>query len=105
MSKDNAKSRSRTPPSRGEVLEDGGIANDFDDMWASLEPKLNNFKGEVKEAVKSLVVGKIEDLEKRMDQKIDEVKAETKGVKDSVLRIEQLLAKSASVPSVCIAAL
>ena len=78
-------------------------------MWATLEPKLDArdkvFKEAVKDSVKVMVVAKIEDLEIRMDRKLDEVKAESKEVKESVHRIEQLLAKSASVPSLGAAAI
>ena len=74
-------------------------------MWATLEPQLNVFKEGVKDAVKGMVVSKIEDLENRMDKKFDEVKAESLAVKESVLRIEKMLAKSASVPSLGAAAI
>ena len=102
-SRNGAKERSRTPARDGDGK--GDIANEFDAMWGALEPKLNDFKGEVKEAVKNLVVGKIEDLEKRMDTKFasldtkfTESQAETKCVKDAVERIEQILSKSSSLP-------
>jgi hypothetical protein len=73
------KDRSRTPPPvRGDA-----IAKEFDDMWASMEPKLDIFKEGVKDAVKGMVVSKIEDLENRMDKKFDEVKAESLAVKGS----------------------
>ena len=99
-SKNDSKSRCRTPPPpRGENPEGGDLANDFDNMWATLEPKLSEFKGEVKDAVKNLVVGKIEELEKRMDKKFDEAKTEAKDVKAAVEQIEQILAKSFSVPA------
>ena len=73
-------------------------------MWATLEPKLNTFKEGVKDAVKGMVVAKIEDLEIRMDKKFEEVKTESLAVKESVLRIEKMLAKSASVPSLGVGA-
>ena len=94
-----SKDRSRTPPPTR-----GDIAQEFDDMWATLEPKLNTFKEGVKDAVKGMVVAKIEDLEIRMDKKFEEVKTESLAVKESVLRIEKMLAKSASVPSLGVGA-
>ncbi len=48
------KDRSRTPPPRGDA-----IAKEFDDMWATLEPKLNVFKEGVKDAVKGPVRTKV----------------------------------------------
>jgi len=100
-SEHGTKSRSRTPPPRGDVPEGSGsgIEKGFDDMWATLEPKLNIFKEGVKDAVRSLVVGEINALEQRIDKKFDDAKSEAKDVKEAVERIEQILAKSASVPT------
>ena len=88
------------PPTRGDMPDGNGIEKGFDKMWASLEPKLDISKEGVQDAVKTLVVGHINALEKRIDEKIDDAKSEVKDVKEAVVRIEQLLAKSVSVPSI-----
>ena len=79
--------------------DDNGLENRIEDMWSSLKPKLDSFEEGVEGAVKTLVVGEIKALEKRMDKKSADAKEETKGVKDAGERIEQMLVKSAYVPS------
>ena len=102
-----SKSRSRTPPRASDGGDDDdvaatgngkGIEQTFDTMWATLEPKLDVFKEGVKDAVKTMVCSEITALEARMDKRFDETKAEAKGVKEAVDRIEKILAKSASAP-------
>ena len=112
MQKPGAKSRSRTPPRATDDDDDAGLAGrgagieqTFDDMWATPEPKLDVFKDGVKDAVKTMVCNEINALEIRMDKKFDESKAETKEVKEAVERIEKILAKSASVPTLANGAL
>ena len=80
--------RSRSP----HIGDDSGIEAGFDGMWASLEPKLEIFKEGVKDAVKTLVVGEINALEKRIDKKHDGAKAESKDVKDAVEQYSASLA-------------
>ena len=100
MSKGDDKPRSRTPPpSRGGVQEGSDIEKGIDDIWAGLEPKLSTWKEGVKGALKTLVVGEIKALEKRIDKKCDDAQIEVKEVKTAVGRIEQLLAKSTFAPS------
>ena len=59
----------------------------------------------MQEAVKTLSVGHINALEKRIDKKFDDAQSEVKDVKDAVERIEKILARSPSAPIIGAAAM